>query len=123
MIRSEEDISLARYGTSNVGAMKTVYRRGLGYRYGRYAGDFGVHFNFSLPRFWPVYAGVERCRQGGTAFRSDAYLAGAQRSPARLAPVLSLRRLAGRVQVLSARRSAWRNFTAALLRPTPRRCA
>ena len=33
-IRADRGIPLARYGTSNVGRMKTIYRRGLGYRYG-----------------------------------------------------------------------------------------
>jgi glutamate--cysteine ligase len=37
--------------------MKTVYRRGLGYRYGRAMQAIaGVHFNYSLPlEFWPEY--------------------------------------------------------------------
>ena len=76
-IRSEQDIPLARYGHSNVGIMKTVYRRGLGHRYGRYMQAIsGVHFNYSLPdAFWPVYAGIERSRRDAPAFKSDAYLA------------------------------------------------
>jgi glutamate--cysteine ligase len=42
------EIPLARYGTSNVGRMKTIYRRGLGYRYGRQMQLIaGVHFNYS----------------------------------------------------------------------------
>jgi glutamate--cysteine ligase len=76
MIRSEADIPLARYGRSNVGTMKTVYRRGLGYRYGRYMQAIsGVHFNYSLPdSFWPVYATIERSRRDIPAFKSEAYL-------------------------------------------------
>ncbi len=35
LIPGNDDIPLAKYGTSNVGRMKTIYRRGLGYRYGR----------------------------------------------------------------------------------------
>jgi glutamate--cysteine ligase len=36
--------------------MKTVYRRGLGLRYGRVMQAIsGVHFNYSFPEhFWPV---------------------------------------------------------------------
>ncbi|MDH3266057.1 MAG: glutamate--cysteine ligase, partial [Gammaproteobacteria bacterium] len=34
-IPEDPEIPLARYGTSNVGQMKTIYRRGLGFRYGR----------------------------------------------------------------------------------------
>ena len=37
--------------------MKTVYRRGLGYRYGRVMQVIaGGHFNYSFPEaFWPGY--------------------------------------------------------------------
>lgn len=50
-------VPLARYGSSNAAQMKTVYRRGLGNRYGRVMQVIaGVHFNFSLPEdFWPAY--------------------------------------------------------------------
>lgn len=50
------DIPLALYGTSNAAQMKTVYRRGLGNRYGRVMQIIaGVHFNFSLPdAFWAL---------------------------------------------------------------------
>src|SRR5207302_399476 len=34
-IERDEDIPLAQYGSSHVGRMKTVYRNGLGLRYGR----------------------------------------------------------------------------------------
>lgn len=45
-----ENIPLARYGNSNVATMKTAYRRGLGYRYGRVMQTIaGIHYNFSLP--------------------------------------------------------------------------
>ena len=76
LIPDDEDIPLARYGTSNVGRMKTIYRRGLGYRYGRQMQLIsGVHFNYSLPReFWPVYQQVLGDNQGVDEFRSDQYL-------------------------------------------------
>jgi glutamate--cysteine ligase len=76
MIRSEADIPLARYGTSNIGEMKTIYRRGLGYRYGRYMQAIsGIHFNFSLPEaFWPAYHEIENSPNEITAFRSEVYL-------------------------------------------------
>jgi glutamate--cysteine ligase len=56
-LRSNDDIPIARYGNSNVGVMKTVYRRGLGFRYGRSMQAIaGVHFNYSPPAaFWPAY--------------------------------------------------------------------
>jgi glutamate--cysteine ligase len=43
-------IPIGRYGTSNVGRAKTVYRIGLSYRYGRRMQAIsGIHYNFSLP--------------------------------------------------------------------------
>ena len=49
-------IPLAYYGESNAGRMKTLYRRGLGNRYGRVMQIIaGVHFNFSLREdLWPL---------------------------------------------------------------------
>jgi glutamate--cysteine ligase len=48
-------IPIAQYGSSNLGRMKTVYRRGLGYRYGRTMQVIsGVHFNYSFAEgLWP----------------------------------------------------------------------
>ncbi len=76
MVRSEDDIPLARYGTSNVAQMKTAYRRGLGHRYGRYMQAIsGVHFNYSVPEtFWEVYGDIEEVRQSTAGFRSEVYL-------------------------------------------------
>ncbi len=61
VVAGDDDVPIAHYGQSNVGKMKTVYRRGLGYRYSRKMQAIsGVHFNYSLPEaFWPVYAGLE----------------------------------------------------------------
>jgi glutamate--cysteine ligase len=43
-------IPIGRYGTSNVGRAKTVYRLGLAQRYGRRMQAIsGIHYNFSLP--------------------------------------------------------------------------
>jgi glutamate--cysteine ligase len=57
VLNADQDIPIAYYGTSNPGLMKTVYRRGLGYRYGRSMQAIaGVHFNYSPPAdFWPAY--------------------------------------------------------------------
>ena len=53
---AEDEIPLGRYGHSNVGTAKTVYRRGLSYRYGRRMQTIsGIHYNFSLPETaWPA---------------------------------------------------------------------
>jgi glutamate--cysteine ligase len=69
-IARDADIPLAQYGSSHVGRMKTVYRNGLGLRYGRMMQAIsGVHFNYSFPLpFWEAWA----------AARGDAPLPGAQ---------------------------------------------
>ncbi|MFC6053611.1 glutamate--cysteine ligase [Acinetobacter sp. Ac_877] len=47
---ADENIRLAQYGTSNIGLFKTLYRRGLGVRYGRRMQTIsGVHYNLSFP--------------------------------------------------------------------------
>jgi glutamate--cysteine ligase len=70
------EIPLARYGSSNVGEMKTIYRRGLGHRYGRPMQTIaGVHFNYSVPTsFWPMYRELLDDPRSEDAFRSDHYL-------------------------------------------------
>ncbi|TXH58840.1 glutamate--cysteine ligase [Piscinibacter sp.] len=46
----DEDIPIARYGTSNLARMKSVYRTGLGHRYGRRMQTIsGIHYNWSMP--------------------------------------------------------------------------
>ena len=46
----DDEIPLGQYGSSNVGQSKTVYRRGLGHRYGRRMQTIsGIHYNWSLP--------------------------------------------------------------------------
>ncbi len=75
-IPRDEGVPLARYGTSNVGRMKTIYRRGLGHRYGREMQVIaGVHFNYSLPEaFWPAYREILGSELELTEFRSEHYL-------------------------------------------------
>src|SRR6201999_2189422 len=59
-IERDEDIPIAQFGSSHVGQMKNIYRRGLGLRYGRMMQAIsGVHFNYSFPlAFWEAYAQV-----------------------------------------------------------------
>jgi glutamate--cysteine ligase len=75
-IPPDPDIPLARYGSSNVGRMKTIYRRGLGYRYGRQMQTIaGVHFNYSVPeRFWTAYRDLLGVTANVEEFRSEQYL-------------------------------------------------
>lgn len=60
VVAGESSIPIANYGSSNAGQMKSVYRRGLGHRYGRAMQVIaGVHFNYSLPEsFWPIYKDI-----------------------------------------------------------------
>jgi len=47
---TDETIPLGRYGTSNIGRAKSIYRMGLGHRYGRRMQTIsGIHYNWSLP--------------------------------------------------------------------------
>ena len=75
LMSDDSGIPLAQYGSSNVGRMKTVYRNGLGYRYGRKMQAIaGVHFNYSLPgAFWPVFQDLEGSSQDEDDFRSQSY--------------------------------------------------
>lgn len=47
---ADETIPIGRYGSSNVGRAKSVYRMGLAHRYGRRMQTIsGIHYNWSLP--------------------------------------------------------------------------
>jgi glutamate--cysteine ligase len=47
---ADDAIPIGRYGTSNVGRAKSIYRMGLSHRYGRRMQTIsGIHYNFSLP--------------------------------------------------------------------------
>ena len=74
-IERDAEIPIARYGSSHVGRMKSVYREGLGLRYGRMMQAIsGVHFNYSFPQeFWPAYAAVLGSREHGQEFISARY--------------------------------------------------
>ncbi len=46
----DETIPIGRYGSSHIGRAKSVYRMGLGHRYGRRMQTIsGIHYNWSLP--------------------------------------------------------------------------
>ena len=47
---TDETIPLGLYGSSNVGRAKSIYRMGLGHRYGRRMQTIsGIHYNWSMP--------------------------------------------------------------------------
>ncbi|WP_369163182.1 glutamate--cysteine ligase [Candidatus Thiodiazotropha sp. LNASS1] len=77
IVESDELIPIAEYGDSNAGMMKTVYRRGLGHRYGRVMQVIaGVHFNYSIPLpFWQVFQHLEQDETPIQSFISESYFA------------------------------------------------
>ncbi len=74
-LNGDASIPIARFGTSNIGRMKSVYREGLGLRYGRIMQAIsGVHFNYSFPsQFWDVFGAVLGRHDVGQDFRSETY--------------------------------------------------
>jgi glutamate--cysteine ligase len=68
-------IPIGRYGTSNIARSKTVYRIGLGNRYGRRMQTIsGVHYNFSLPdALWPALIAGEQDGGDPQVVRSRLY--------------------------------------------------
>lgn len=61
---NEMDIPLAYYGESWEGVTKTVYRRGLGFRYGRRMQTIsGVHINISFSKYLMNWASQVRYRE------------------------------------------------------------
>lgn len=74
-IAGDVSIPIARYGTSNIGHMKHVYRQGLAYRYGRAMQAIaGVHFNYSVDEaLWPIYRNLLGCSDPLTQFIADQY--------------------------------------------------
>jgi len=72
----DDDIPVAQYGSSNVARMKTVYRYGLGHRYGRLMQTIaGIHYNFSMPQTFWQHAWESDGSQGNlTDYISTRYL-------------------------------------------------
>ena len=77
VVAGETSIPIAQFGSSNAGMMKTVYRRGLGHRYGRVMQVIaGVHFNYSLPSdFWSAYQKSEGHTGDVQSFIDNGYFA------------------------------------------------
>lgn len=74
-LKGERDIRIAEYGTSNLGLMKNVYRRGLGYRYGKAMQVIaGIHVNLSMPiSFWPKWQECLQDTRPKQEFINDQY--------------------------------------------------
>lgn len=77
----EAHIEIANYGSSNIGMLKHVYRRGLALRYGKAMQCIaGIHYNYSLPEaLWQLLAvdeGVAQERRHALRdFQSESYIA------------------------------------------------
>ncbi len=76
-LSSDCDVPIGQYGTSNVGMMKQVYRRGLALRYGRTMQAIaGVHYNYSYPdSFWELLAEVDGIATADEDYVSSQYFA------------------------------------------------
>lgn len=74
-IDGDESIPIARYGSSNIGRMKHIYRRGLWHRYGRTMQAIaGIHFNYSVPvALWPALQQLENSDLNLEQFTADGY--------------------------------------------------
>jgi len=77
IVGGDASIPIAEYGSSNVGWMKHVYRRGLDWRYGRAMQAIsGIHFNYSFAdEFLAALRDVDGDPRDERTFRSDAYFA------------------------------------------------
>jgi glutamate--cysteine ligase len=74
-IDGDDSIPVARYGSSNIGRMKHIYRHGLWHRYGRTMQAIaGIHFNYSVPvALWPVLHDQEKATVSIEQFTADGY--------------------------------------------------
>ena len=71
----DNDIPIAWYGTSNVGMLKHVYRRGLAVRYGKPMQCIaGIHYNFSLaPALWQALQREDGDARSAQDYQSERY--------------------------------------------------
>ncbi|WP_163935990.1 glutamate--cysteine ligase [Paraferrimonas sp. SM1919] len=76
-IGAEVNIPIAQYGSSNIGKMKTLYRKGLTHRYGaKMQVIAGLHFNFSVSTELMQYLHENTKSQKNLQdFQSEAYFA------------------------------------------------
>lgn len=74
---NNDDIPLAEYGTSNIGKLKTLYRSGLGVRYGRKMQTIaGLHYNFSIgDELFNAWHKTSGNTLSFDEFKNDKYLA------------------------------------------------
>jgi len=77
VVEGGDSIPIAEYGSSNIGMMKKIYRRGLGYRYGRTMQVIaGIHFNYSYSDdFWSLLQTVDANNDAPQNFKSAVSMA------------------------------------------------
>ena len=75
IVGEDKDIAIADYGSANAALMKTIYREGLGLRYGRHMQTIaGAHYNWSLPdEFWAILKGCCTGKGSMQEFVSERY--------------------------------------------------
>ena len=75
VLQDDASIPLAYYGDSNVGRLKTTYRSGLGYRYGRGMQTIcAIHYNFSFSNeFWQWLKAAEGSNESDQDFITRRY--------------------------------------------------
>src|SRR5690606_39027306 len=73
----EPSIPIAHYGSSHIGQLKYVYRKGLALRYGKTMQCIaGIHYNFSLPEpAWQLQQQAEGDTQSARAYQPMRYIA------------------------------------------------
>ena len=71
----EREIPVANFGQSHVGKMKSLYREGLGHRYGKSMQSIaGLHYNFSMSdTFWKTLLERESFKGSLTEFKNQKY--------------------------------------------------
>ncbi len=77
LLPADDEIPIAWYGTSNIGRLKHIYRRGLALRYGRTMQCIaGIHYNYSLAEdVWRLLQADEQAGGSAADFQSGRYIA------------------------------------------------
>lgn len=75
MLSNDDDIPVAQYGSSNSAKMKTIYRLGLGHRYGRGMQTIaGIHYNFSVSdQLWQSLRFQDRSDLALSEYKTQGY--------------------------------------------------
>ena len=76
VVKNEEEIPIAQYGSSNLGQLKHIYRQGLKMRYGSAMQIIsGVHFNYSIqPELWQFFQAAVHSSEPLSKLRQQRYM-------------------------------------------------